>query len=325
MRLIEINDVSKIYKPKGRKKGLPVTAVSHATLDVEEGEILGLLGANGAGKTTLIKLMLGLVNPDGGSITIGGYDIATSREKALAQVGAIVEAPTLFNDFSGLDNLKYYAKLQGGNISETQIKSIVKLVGLESRINDKFKTYSLGMRQRLGIAQAIMHNPKLLLLDEPTNGLDPDGISQMRELFINLKNQMGTTIIISSHILGEMQQTCDRVAFMANGEIKAVKSMEEVNYGVDSMRKFAIECSDIVKAQRLVTSLEIETGIQNNALVAIVNQAQIGEIVKVLVDNDIVVYSVNKLKRSLEDLYKEVSNQGRENLSKEAPNEQQYV
>ncbi|MDE5756702.1 MAG: ABC transporter ATP-binding protein [Clostridia bacterium] len=318
MRLVEINDVSKIYKPKGRKKGMPVTAVSHATLDVEEGEILGLLGANGAGKTTLIKLMLGLVNPDGGSITIGGYDVSASREKALAQVGAIVEAPTLFNDFSGMDNLKYYARLQGGNISEEKLKSIVELVGLKDRINDKFKTYSLGMRQRLGIAQAIMHSPKLLLLDEPTNGLDPDGIAQMRDLFINLKNQMGTTIIISSHILGEMQQTCDRVAFMAKGEIKAVKSMEEVNYGVDSMRKFAIECSNIQTARDIISAQGIDTSLQNNAIVVIVDQAQVGELVKALVENDIIVYSVNKLKRSLEDLYREVANDDQKAYVKEA-------
>ena len=307
MRLIEINDVSKTYKPKGRKKGTPVTAVSHATLDIEEGEILGLLGANGAGKTTLIKLMLGLVNPDSGSITIGGFDVSTSREKALAQVGAIVEAPTLFNDFSGMENLKYYARLQGVHLSEEKLKSIVSLVGLDKRINDKFKTYSLGMRQRLGIAQAIMHSPKLLLLDEPTNGLDPEGIAQMRDLFINLKNQMGTTIIISSHILGEMQQTCDRVAFMANGEIKAVKSMEEVNYGVDSMRKFAIECSDLQRASEIISEQGVQNALNKNSIIFIVNQEQVGELVKSLVQSDIVVYTVNKLKRSLEDLYKEVS------------------
>lgn len=307
MKLIEINDVTKIYKPKGRKKSSPVTAVSHASLDVEEGEIIGLLGANGAGKTTLIKLILGLVCPDSGTITINGFDISKSREKALEYVGAIVEAPTLFNDFSGLDNLKYYARLQGGNISLSKIDSIVKLVGLENRINDLFKTYSLGMKQRLGIAQAILHNPKLLLLDEPTNGLDPDGIAQMRQLFLNLKNQLGTTIIISSHILGEIQQTCDRVAFMAQGEIKAVKSMEEVNYGVDSMRKFAIECSDTQRAQDIIKAMNIEVQMQNNALIVIVNQAEIGEIVKTMVENNIVVYTVNKLKRSLEDLYKEVS------------------
>ncbi len=125
MRLIEINDVSKSYKPKGRKKGATVTAVSHVDMDIEEGEILGLLGANGAGKTTLIKLMLGLVNPDSGNIIIGGYDVSTAREKALAQVGAIVEAPTLFNDFSGMENLKYYARLQGSDISESRLSSIV--------------------------------------------------------------------------------------------------------------------------------------------------------------------------------------------------------
>lgn len=307
MKLVEINDISKTYKPKGRKKSLPVTAVSHVSLDVEEGEILGLLGANGAGKTTLIKLMLGLATPDSGSITINGYDVSKSREKALAQVGAIVEAPTLFNDFSGFDNLKYYAKLQGGDISKERIDSIVKLVGLGDRIHDTFKTYSLGMRQRLGIAQAILHNPKLLLLDEPTNGLDPDGIAQMRELFLNLKNQLGTTIIISSHILGEIQQTCDRVAFMAQGEIKAVKSMEEVNYGVDSMRKFAIECSDLQGASQLIGAMGIEAKVQNNAVVVIVDQIQVGEIVKTLVENNIIVYTVNKIKRSLEDLYREVS------------------
>ena len=292
MKFVEINDVSKTYKPKGRKKSLPVTAVSHVSFGVEEGEILGLLGANGAGKTTLIKLMLGLAAPDSGSIIINGYDVSKSREKALAQVGAIVEAPTLFNDFSGFDNLKYYAKLQGGDIGKERIDSIVKLVGLGDRIHDTFKTYSLGMRQRLGIAQAILHNPKLLLLDEPTNGLDPDGIAQMRELFLNLKNQLGTTIIISSHILGEIQQTCDRVAFMAQGEIKAVKSMEEVNYGVDSM---------------LIGAMGIEAKVQNNAVVVIVDQIQVGEIVKALVENNIIVYTVNKIKRSLEDLYREVS------------------
>ena len=323
MRLIEINDVSKSYKPKGRKKGATVTAVSHADMDIEEGEILGLLGANGAGKTTLIKLMLGLVNPDSGNIIIGGYDVSTAREKALAQVGAIVEAPTLFNDFSGMENLKYYARLQGSDISESRLSSIVSLVGLTDRINDKFKTYSLGMRQRLGIAQAIMHRPKVLLLDEPTNGLDPDGISQMRELFLNLKNQLGTTIVISSHILGEMQQTCDRVAFMANGEIKAVKSMEEVNYGVDSMRKFAVECSDLQKAEGLVAMMGIDASVRNKALIMIVDQAKIGDIVKMFVQNDIVVYTVNKLKRSLEDLYREVSSGQSESRYKEVKNNEQ--
>lgn len=306
MKIIEIENVSKTYALKGRNKGSVVKAVSNASLEIEEGEILGLLGSNGAGKTTLIKLILGLAPMDSGSITVGGYDIVKSREKALASVGALVEAPTLFADYTGWENLKYYAKLQGG-ISDERLKAVVDLVGLSDRINSRFRTYSLGMKQRLGIAQAIMHNPSVLLLDEPTNGLDPSGIAQMRELFVDLKKQMGTTIIISSHILSEMQQVCDRVAFMANGEIKAVKSMEEVNYGVDSYRKFSLECSDPITAENVIESKGLKCKREGDVLMVIADQPTMSEIVTTLVNTGVNVYSVTKIKRTLEDLYKEVS------------------
>ena len=207
---------------------------------------------------------------------------------------------------TGWENLKYYAKLQGG-ISDERLKAVVDLVGLSDRINSRFRTYSLGMKQRLGIAQAIMHNPSVLLLDEPTNGLDPSGIAQMRELFVDLKKQMGTTIIISSHILSEMQQVCDRVAFMANGEIKAVKSMEEVNYGVDSYRKFALECSDPITAEKVIESKDLKCKREGDALIVIADQPTMSEIVTTLVNTGVNVYSVTKIKRTLEDLYKEVS------------------
>ncbi|MDE7336687.1 MAG: ABC transporter ATP-binding protein, partial [Clostridia bacterium] len=306
-KIKEISTVSKTYVLKGKNKGSTVNAVSNVNLNVEEGEILGLLGANGAGKTTLIKLILGLSPMDSGSITVGGYDVVKSREKALQGVGALVEAPTLFADYSGWENLKYYAKLQGGNITDERIKAVVELVGLSDRINSKFKTYSLGMKQRLGIAQAIMHNPSVLLLDEPTNGLDPSGIAQMRELFVDLKKQMGTTIVISSHILSEMQQVCDRVAFMAKGEIKAVKTMEEVNYGVDNFRKFSLECSDPIAAQKIILDNNIECKREGDALIVVAEQAVMGALVTSLVNAGVNVYAVNKIKRSLEDLYKEVS------------------
>ncbi|MDE6189219.1 MAG: ABC transporter ATP-binding protein [Clostridia bacterium] len=307
MKILEINNVSKTYAAKGRNKGLPVKAVSNVTLDVEEGEILGLLGANGAGKTTLIKLILGLAVMDAGSIKIAGFDAINNREKALQGVGALVEAPTLFVEMSGWENLKYYAKLQGGNITDEKIKAIVELVGLTDRINSKFKTYSLGMKQRLGIAQAIMHSPSLLLLDEPTNGLDPSGIAQMRELFVRLKQELGITIIISSHILSEMQQVCDRVAFMAKGEIKAVKTMEEVNFGVDNLRKFSIECSDPEAVKELISSQGFECEISGKAIIVVADQEAVSAIISTLVNNSIDVYAVNKIKRTLEDLYKEVS------------------
>lgn len=307
MKIIEIENVSKTYALRGKQKGGTVKAVSDVSLDVEEGEILGLLGSNGAGKTTLIKLILGLARLDSGTITVSGYDIVKSREKALSSVGALVESPTMFSDFTGWENLKYYARLQGGGISDDRLKAIVSMVGLEDRIHSKFKSYSLGMKQRLGIAQAMMHNPSVLLLDEPTNGLDPSGIAQMRELFIQLKKDLGTTIVISSHMLSEMQQVCDRVAFMAGGKIKAVKTMEEVNYGVDTFRKFSMECSDAEKAQAIIAERGIECRNERGALILIAEQKDMGEIVALLVSEGIQVYTVTKIKRTLEDLYKEVS------------------
>ena len=307
MAILQIQHVTKTFSAKRRSNGFAVKAVSDVTLDVEEGEIFGLLGANGAGKTTLIKLVLGLAVADSGSISISGFDTVSNREKALQSVGALVEAPTLFAEMSGWDNLKYYASLHGGNITDEKLKAILELVGLSERINSKFKTYSLGMKQRLGIAQAIMHAPKLLLLDEPTNGLAPTGIAQMRDLFVKLKKELGTTIIISSHILSEMQQVCDRVAFMAKGEIKAVKTMEEVNYGVDNMRKFSIECSDPDGAKEIIASLEIQCERKENAVVVVADQQTVSGIVSTLVGKGIDVFAVNKIKRTLEDLYKEVS------------------
>lgn len=306
MKIIEIQDVTKTYR-LNKKTGNIVTAVNHVSLDIEEGEILGLLGANGAGKTTLIKIMLDLIKTDSGRIIIDGYDVAKHREKALKEVGAIVEEPTLFGDFTGMENLKYFAKLQNADINEEKIKSIVKLVGLEERIDSKFKSYSLGMRQRLGIAQALIHSPKILMLDEPTNGLDPNGIIEMRELFKSLKNELGITIIISSHILSEMQQLCDRVAFMVKGEIKAVKTMDEVNFGVDKLKKFALECSDLQKAKKILEDMELSVQKSENMLIIRATQSDISKAIKALVQNDIDIYSLARQKRKLEDLYNEVS------------------
>lgn len=306
MKAIEINQVNKTYKASNRKQA-SVRAVKDVTLDIEEGEIFGLLGANGAGKTTLIKLMLGLASLDSGSILIEGYDVASNREKALVKVGAIVEEPTLFADFTGRENLRYFARMQNADISEEKLDSIIELVGLTDRIDSKFKTYSLGMRQRLGIAQAIMHSPEILILDEPTNGLDPSGIVEMRELFTSLKKQLGITIVISSHILSEMQQLCDRVAFMVGGEVKAVKTMEEVNYGVDKLKKYSIECSDEAKAIKLIRSQGLAIEREGGNLVVRASHAEIADTVRLLASNGIDVYGLVKLKRRLEDLYKEVS------------------
>ncbi len=306
MKAIEISGVNKTFRDR-KLKSLTVRAVKEVSLDIEEGEIFGLLGANGAGKTTLIKLMLGLIGADSGSILLEGYDVAKSREKALASVGAIVEEPTMFNDFTGWENLKYFARMQNVQISDDKLRSIVELVGLSDRIESRFKSYSLGMRQRLGIAQAIMHSPRILILDEPTNGLDPSGIVEMRELFIKLKKDLGITIVISSHILSEMQQLCDRVAFMVGGEVKAVKTMEEVNYGVNKLKKYSIECSDVDKALQLIRTAGLSVSKEDGNLIVRAGHAEIAQTVRILTANDVDIYGLVKLKRRLEDLYKEVS------------------
>ena len=278
------------------------------------GTLTALIGRNGAGKSTLLRSIIGLESRYCGDIAVDGVSVKSMSPRERARRMALVatrreRVPGLTcRQAVELGRTPYTS--WSGALSEADhsvVDEALESVGMASYASRRIDTLSDGEYQKIMIARALAQDSGILLLDEPTNGLDPDGIAQMRDLFLNLKKQMGTTIIISSHILGEMQQTCDRVAFMANGEIKAVKSMEEVNYGVDSMRKFAIECSDLQKASELISEHGLQTSLQNNAIVVIVDQAQVGELVKTLVQNDIVVYTVNKLKRSLEDLYKEVS------------------
>ena len=190
-----------------------------------EGDILGFIGPNGAGKTTTIKLILGLQNITSGKVYINGYDIEENFKKAIENVGTIVESPDLYMYMSGYENLKLVANLYK-NVDKKRIDEIVKLVGLENRIKDKVSKYSLGMRQRLGIAQAILHKPKLLILDEPTVGLDPKQIIEIRNLIKKLgKNH---TLIISSHILSEISQICEKVIIINKGQIVAVDSPEHL-------------------------------------------------------------------------------------------------
>ena len=297
MNIIDTSNLTKSYAG--------FTAVSGVSLHIPKGTVYGFLGPNGAGKSTTMKMFLGLTKPTKGDFVIDGKKYPQDRIRILKEVGSFIEAPAFYGNLTGEENLDIVGKILG--LPRAAVDDALELVGLTQWRKRLARKYSLGMKQRLGLASALIGRPPILILDEPTNGLDPDGIAQMRELFLNLKNQLGTTIIISSHILGEIQQTCDRVAFMAQGEIKAVKSMEEVNYGVDSMRKFAIECSDLQGASQLIGAMGIEAKVQNNAVVVIVDQIQVGEIVKALVENNIIVYTVNKIKRSLEDLYREVS------------------
>lgn len=196
------------------------------SINLNEGEIVGLVGPNGAGKSTFIKSILGLYHINNGEIKICGYNIQKDLEKALSNVGCIVENPDLYQNISGRKNLEITCLMN--NVTTKNIDGIVKFVKLENRIDDKVKTYSLGMKQRLGLAQALMNKPKLLILDEPTNGLDPIGIKELRGLLKLLKEKYNMTILISSHILSEIENVCDRIILIDNGNIIENITIDEI-------------------------------------------------------------------------------------------------
>ena len=199
--------------------------IENISFSVDKGEVVGLIGPNGAGKTTIIKSILGLINLTEGKVTINGYDIKKDFVKAIEKVGAIVENPDAYMYLSGYDNLKITANNYRG-ITKSRIEEVAKIVGLENRIKDKVSTYSLGMRQRLGIAEAIINNPELLILDEPTNGLDVEGIIEIRNLIKNLSHQ-GIAIIISSHNLTEIDNLCNRIIAIKNGKMIVDETIDE--------------------------------------------------------------------------------------------------
>ena len=224
MNVLEVKDV---YKRLGKRE-----IIKGISFNVKEGEIFGFLGPNGAGKTTTIRMLVGLIAANSGSISIMGHSIKKDKEKALSHVGAVVENPELYTYLSGRQNLELVAKIRKVPLSE--IDEIVELVELKDRINDKVKKYSLGMKQRLGLAAALLSKPKLLILDEPTNGLDPTGILDFREIVRKAARETNTAVFISSHILSEVQELCDTVAFINDGKIKAVESIEGGTISKDS-------------------------------------------------------------------------------------------
>lgn len=218
MSILQVKNLSKTF---GKH-----VVVDDVSFDIEEGEIFGFLGPNGAGKSTTIKMICGLIKPTKGDIFINSFNIKDNKKQALSSVGAIIEAPGLYTYMTGRQNLMQLARLY--KVDKSRITEIIKLIGLESRIDDLVRKYSLGMKQRLGLGLALLSNPKLLILDEPTNGLDTNGIIEFRQLIKDLSSKYGTTILISSHILSEIQKICDRVAFINNGKIQMIKNLNDI-------------------------------------------------------------------------------------------------
>jgi ABC-2 type transport system ATP-binding protein len=287
--ILECKDLRKRFGKKEILKGI--------SLNLYEKDILGFIGPNGAGKTTIIKLILGLQSIDSGEVKINGYDIKKDFVNAIERVGAIVENPDFYMYLTGRKNLELSANLYK-NISKERINEVVELVGLEKRINDKVSKYSLGMRQRLGIAEALIHNPNLLILDEPTNGLDPEGIKELRELLKNLARKEDITIFISSHILSEIENLCNKICIIQNGEVIETSELKDMKSNSRDI-KYVITVDDTSKIKN-IKDIRI---LDKHIFEVICSKEDIPEIIKKLVNNNIRVYIVNEKITTLEEAF----------------------
>lgn len=274
--------------------------VNDVSFDLKEGDILGFIGPNGAGKTTTIKLILGLQTLNGGEVKIAGFDLKTDFVKAISNVGAIIENPDLYMYMSGYENLKIVANLY--NIPQTRILEVAKLVGLEKRIYDKVRRYSLGMRQRLGIAQAIIHKPKLLILDEPMNGLDPEGIKDLKELLKKLAKEENMAVLISSHLLSELENICNCICIMTEGKIIKKLNINELKE-ITEKEDYILEVSKVA-LHRYLYDFEI---IDNYHIRINTTKENISNILKTLLLNDVEIYEIRKETTSLEDFFLKVA------------------
>ena len=250
------------------------------------------------GKTTTIKLILGLQGIDEGKVEINGHDIEKEFTKAINKVGAIVENPDLYMYLSGYENLKLVANMYKG-IKEERIEEVVKLVKLENRINDKVSKYSLGMRQRLGIAQAILHKPNLLILDEPTNGLDPEGIKEMRELLVNLATKEKMAILISSHNLAELDNFCNKVCIIKNGEVIETSEISKIKKEASQELKI-FEVDDINLAKKVLKEIVI---LDESKFELKISKDEVPDVIKKLVENKVKIYEVKQEEKTLEDAF----------------------
>lgn len=281
------------------------TIIKDLYFELKRGEVFGFLGPNGAGKTTTIRMLVGLIKPTAGSIEICGLNVEKQFTQAMRQIGCIVENPELYPFLSGMDNLRHFAVMLTG-VDEKRIDEVVALVGMQERINDRVSTYSLGMRQRLGIAQALLGRPKVLILDEPTNGLDPSGIREMRAFIRFLAEEEGLTVLVSSHLLHEIQLMCDRVAIISKGEIIKVDSVDNL---LSREERLIWRVNPLPLAKSLLGEWTdiIELDELESTITTVYSQTQTGEWNKRLVEAGVTVLEMNRKLPALEDLFLELT------------------
>ncbi|EAC9068327.1 ABC transporter ATP-binding protein [Listeria monocytogenes] len=282
--------------------------VHDISFDIHKGEVFGLLGPNGAGKTTIIRSIVGLIRRSEGTVFINGKNVDTEYKAAISEVGAIIENPEFYMYMSGWANLKQFARMSQKNITDEHIREIVELVKLTGAIDQKVKTYSLGMRQRLGVAQALIHSPALLILDEPTNGLDPQGMAEFRTLIRDLATK-GTSVLISSHLLSEIQQITDRFAIINKGVLTHTEKMSDLLE--NHVAAYKLKVSDPVATTTVLTTLPVKLVTQKEDLFKIeVAHEDVHLIARALIQANIDLLEMVPLQASLEERFLELTKGG---------------
>ncbi len=277
--------------------------IKDISFELKSGEVFGFLGPNGAGKTTTIRMLVGLIKPTSGSIQICGYDVKKDFSKAMERLGCIVENPELYPYLTGWENLQFFARMLKG-VDDKRIQEIVELVGLKERIHDKVKTYSLGMRQRLGIGQALLSRPKVLILDEPTNGLDPSGIREMRQFIRFLAKEEGLSVLVSSHLLSEIQLLCDRVSIILSGKIIHTETVHSL---LTAQEKIFWRFTPMDAGVEILRSVSPSVTIDGNTVITPFIEEEAGQWSRLLFEANVQVKEMNRQIPSLEHLFLELT------------------
>jgi len=278
------------------------TIVDDVSFELRRGEVFGFLGPNGAGKTTTIRMLVGLIKPTSGRVTICGHDVRRDFEAALRCVGCIVETPDLYRFMTGRENLEHFARML--RVPRTEIPRVAELVALEHRLDQRVGTYSLGMRQRLGIAQALLGDPQLLILDEPANGLDPAGIREIRTLLRRLATERDMAVFVSSHLLAEVELMCDRVAIIHKGKILKEGDVREL---ISSRREMELRVDDVDRAALILAEQNVVHTVNDGVIDVAIDEADAPPLVAELVRNGIAIFHAQRKVHTLEELFLETT------------------
>ena len=294
--VVELKGLSKTI---GKKK-----IIDNLNLQLFPGQITGFLGPNGAGKTTTIRMMAGLMKPSSGEVIVEGQTLTDHFEETMSKVGVIVENPEMYKYMSGWKNLLHFARMNK-SITKERITEVVNQVGMQNRIHEKVSSYSLGMRQRLGLAQALLHRPKFLILDEPTNGLDPAGIREFRTYLRKIAVEDGVSVFVSSHLLTEIELMCDRIAIIQNGQLIDIREMNQ-----NEEAHYYIEAQPVEQTRELLVELGLTVAESGPGFTVKVEQDQIPAIIQSMVTANLQIFAVQPFRKTLEDQFLEMTGGG---------------